>query len=112
MRTEGGAGSNGQLAVLLGSGLIFKQDGDAVVVAAMMPNAKDALGGVKVSEGDRILKIQDKDVTDPSMLQEAYDAIEVGKSVSLVMTHDGKEFTVTFDKNEAPENIMIQKQSE
>jgi S1-C subfamily serine protease len=108
-RTEGGAGSDGRLAVLIGSGLIFKQDGDAVVVAATMPHAKEALGKVEVNEGDRILKIQDKEVTGPAMLQELYDAIAVGDSVTLVMARDGKEFTASFAKSEAPENIMIEK---
>jgi S1-C subfamily serine protease len=108
-RTEGGAGSDGQLAVLMGSGLIFKQDDEAVVVAATMPHTKEALGDVEVIEGDRVLKIQDKEVIDPSMLQEFYDAIEIGTSVTLVFSRDGKEFTASFDKSEAPENIMIQK---
>jgi S1-C subfamily serine protease len=109
-RTEGGAGSDGQLAVLMGSGLVFRQDGDAIVVAATMPHAKEVLGDIEVNEGDRILKIQDAEVTDPSMLQGFYDAIEVGTSVTLVLSRDGKEFTASFDKTEAPENIMIQKQ--
>jgi len=109
MRSEGGAGSSGQLAVLMDCGLVFKEDGDAVTVAATMPHTKKALAGTEVSEGDRILKLQDKSVTGASMLQDAYDKIDVGTSVSLVLSHDGKEFTVTFDKTNPPENIMIQK---
>ena len=108
-RTEGGAGSDGQLAVLLGSGLIFKQDGEAVVVLATMPESKDALGSVEVREGDRILKLQDKDITGPVMLQELYDAIAVGDSVRVVMTRDRKEFSVSFEKRETPDNIIIEK---
>jgi S1-C subfamily serine protease len=108
-RTEGGAGSDGEFAVLMGSGLIFKQEGDAVVVVGAMAHSKEALGNIEVNEGDRILKIQDKEVTDPAMLQGLYDSIAVGDSVRLVMARDGKEFTASFAKSEAPENIMIQK---
>ena len=108
-RTEGGAGSDGQLAVLIGSGLVFRQDGEAVVVAAMMPGSKEALGATEVKEGDRILKLQDKPITNPAMLQELYDAIAVGDSVTLVMARDGKEFTASFTKREAPDNIIIEK---
>jgi S1-C subfamily serine protease len=108
-RTEGGEGSDGEFAVLMGSGLIFKQEGDAVVVAETMPHSKEALGDIAVNEGDRILKIQDKEVTNPAMLQTLYDAVTVGDSVTLVMARDGKEFTAAFAKTEAPENIMIEK---
>lgn len=107
MHTEGSAGPDGQLAVLGGNGLIFKQDSNAVVVLAVLPGA--VLGGADVKEGDRILKIQDKDVTGPSMLQEAYDSIDAGKTVTIVLSRDGKESTVSFDKAESHENIMIQR---
>ena len=107
-RTEGGAAQEGQLAVLAGSGLIFRQDGDAVVVLAIIPDAKSTLSA-EVKEGDRILKILDKDVTDPLMLQQTFDAIEVGKTVNIVMSRDGKEFTASFDKSDKHENVMIQK---
>ncbi len=109
MHTEGDAGPNGQLAVLGGSGLIFKQDSDAVVVLAIIPDAKDALGGADVQEGDRIIKIQDKDVTDLAMLQKTFDAIETGQKVSIILARDGKELPASFAKSDKQENIMIQK---
>lgn len=107
-RTEGGAGPD-EVAVLAGSGLIFRQEGDAVVVLAVIPDAKSTLSGAEAKAGDRILKINDQKVTDPLMLQRAFDAIEVGTKVNLVMSRDGKEFTASFDKSDKHENVMIQK---
>jgi hypothetical protein len=43
------------------------------------------------------------------MLQQAFDAIEVGKTVNIVMSRDGKEFTASFDKSDKHENVMMQK---
>ena len=97
-RTIGGDGSMDDFAMLMGSGLVVKQDGDAVVIADLMPDAAEVTGSTDIEKGDRVLKLQGKSVTTAVSLQEQFDAIAVGDKIEFVLARDGKEYTLTFDK--------------
>ncbi len=100
------------LTVLEGSGLLAKQDEDAIVVAMLMPDAKDILGSVEVHEGDRFISLQGKDLTSAEMLGELFDAIPAGDTVTLVLERDDKQYTASFEKREAQlkPRMIIRKQ--
>jgi S1-C subfamily serine protease len=106
-RTIGGPeGEADNLAILMGSGIIARQDGDAVVVAMLMPDFKNATGGVDVKEGDRIVALQTQEMGDYKALQESFDAIGVGEEIELTVERDGKQHTVSFRKAEPAGRIM------
>jgi C-terminal processing protease CtpA/Prc len=107
-QTSGGPGSSDNLVIIGGSGLIAREDSAGVVILLALPKAAELLDSATVEGGDRIVKLQGKDVKDLKTFRTALDAIEVGAKVNLVLSHDDEEYSVSFAKAE-PENLMIKK---
>lgn len=97
-RTIGGDGSVDGIALLMGAGLVVRQDGDAVVIADLMPDAAEVTGSTDIKPGDRVLKLQGEAVTTAAAMQKAFDAIGVGDTVAMVLAREGEEYTLTFAK--------------
>jgi S1-C subfamily serine protease len=106
-RTIGGNMAPGDIVMLMGSGLIARKSDDGPVIASLMPHAAGILGSTKVAEGDRIIKLQGKAVKSAKNLQLAWDAIDEGDEVEMTLTHDGKEYTLSFKRDKTPGNIIM-----
>ena len=105
MRGDGPAGED--LAMLEGSGLIVKEEDDVVIIAMVMPHAKELFGSVEVKKGDRILGIQGKKVSGVAELLELYTSIEPGSEITLLLERADEEFSVTFNKAKPQNKIMM-----
>ena len=110
--TTGATGDGEPLTVLVEGGLVAKDDEGTVIVAMLMPHAKDILGSVEVHRGDRFISLQGEEVTSAGMLGEVFDAIKTGEMVKLVFERDGEQFAASFEKPEAQSqpHVIIKKQ--
>ena len=100
------------LTVLAEIGLVVKDLEGAVVVAMLLPHAEDVLESSPIFEGDRIVSLQDQEITSAEMLGQLFDAIKVGETVKLVYEHEGKELVASLEKPEAQAKprMIIRKQ--
>jgi len=105
MRGDGPPGED--LAMLEGSGLIAKEEDGTVVIAMVMPHAKDLFGSIEVKEGDRIVSVQGKEVSDVAALLELYANIEPGSEVTLLLERADEKFSVTFEKATGQNKVMM-----
>jgi S1-C subfamily serine protease len=97
-QSEGGV--EGEVVMLVGSGIIAKAGEGGPVVGYLMPHAKELAGDIKPVEGDRIVSMQGETVETLDALSDAFDAIAVGDKVEMVLARDGKEFKFAWDKSE------------
>lgn len=103
----GGSEDDQSLAMLSGSGLIASDTDDGVIIAHILPHAADLLGKGTVEKNDLIVTLQGKAPTTAKELSEQYDSIKVGAKITLVISRDGKEHTITFDKPKAEASGMM-----
>ncbi len=82
-----------QLGVELGKGALIGQ---------VFKDSPAADAGVE--PGDLILKLNGKDVSGPSGLQDAVERLELGKKYPLVVLRDGERKTLTVAAREMPED--------
>ncbi len=97
----------GEVAMLMGSGIIANETDAGILIGALMPGAQKRFGKVDISKGDRIIKLQGKKITALSQLSELYDKIEVGGSVEFVLANEEGEYTVTFKKRDTQDGPII-----
>lgn len=100
------------ISPLMGSGLLFSWNDDAAEVVFLMPHAAKTLGSeADVKEGDRLTALQGIDVENMESLVSQWEAIDTGSEVTMAFTRGDLEFSVTFDKAEAPmgNRVMIKK---
>jgi S1-C subfamily serine protease len=94
---------------LSGAGIFIGTKGKDMVVAGMLPEAKDVLGDAAIEKGDIITKLQDKPVTTVAEFEKAFDAIKIGEPVTITVMHSGKELKATFTKQESKFRTIIKK---
>ena len=93
---------------LMGSGLLFDAKDETISVAFMMPHAARTLGeDADVKQGDRLIKLQGKDIDNLDALSDQWESIEAGTEITMVFTRGHDEFDVTFEKAEAPSGGQI-----
>ena len=97
------------VTMLMGSGLLAKDGEDGVVVHGIMPHAIKIFGKDVIQEGDSFLKFGDKKIKSAASLGELYNAVEEGQMIEMVLSRDGKEFSVSFEKKagQEPGKVMI-----
>lgn len=103
-----GDGEEMSVFPLMGSGILFDAADDAITVAFMMPHAEKTLGAdADVKQGDRLIKLQGKDIEDSDTLSDRWDAIKAGAEVTMVFARGDDTFDITFHKAEAPAGGMM-----
>lgn len=94
---------------LSGTGLFVGTKGKEMIVAGLMPEAKEVLRDAAIEKGDIITKLQDKPVTTIANLEKDFDAIKIGEPVTITVMHGGKELKATFTKQESKFRTIIKK---
>ncbi|MFQ5607629.1 MAG: hypothetical protein ACE5GA_06760 [Candidatus Zixiibacteriota bacterium] len=105
-------GFKGPAVMLAGSGIVAGESDSAVIVAFLMEHAGGMPGGPDIAEGDEFISLQGKRITALDQLEELYDSVKVGDTVSLVLRREGEKITVSFKKREpsaGPRMKMIKK---
>jgi C-terminal processing protease CtpA/Prc len=106
METSGGK-DDIELTMLEGSGLVIGESEDGLIIAAVMPDAKESLASADVKKGDRLISVQGEKTSSVAALAKLFDEIEVGTAVTLDLAREGQPFSVTFDKAKSQPKTMI-----
>ena len=99
---------NEEMDVMPALGAVVRQrhaKGSPVEVAAVLPNGESIF-----REGDRIVALDGRPVTELAAFGQRWDAIAVGAKVTLVLENAGERRTESFARREAPEGQRIIRQ--
>ena len=94
--------STGEIMIVDG-GLLIGAGDDGPVIIEMLPMAKDKITGDMPKKGDRIVSINGELDTNIGELQQLYDKIADGDTVTVVFERDGTKHTAKYVK--APMNV-------
>lgn len=78
-------GADGKVAAFPDLGIIVKADGDRVIVAHVLPNAKENFQALSLKEGDEILELAGTKVVSVGDFELRYGKIAVGDFVALTL---------------------------
>lgn len=101
-RTFTTGGKEGEhVAMLRGAGIVVRKVENRLEVMHRMPHASsiEALKGLK--EGDRIVSFQGEKVESLDGLEETWNRLPTGETVTFVCSRDGVEHTYSFPKPDA-----------
>jgi S1-C subfamily serine protease len=106
MRHGGGAG--GDLVILeeIGAVVGLQEGADNLEVLTVLPNAPTK-SDVSVKQGDLLLMVAGKRVSDIDTLREAYEGAEVGDTLKFGFRRGDERFLVSFDKEEKQQGKRI-----
>lgn len=93
--------------ILPALGLAFGTKDKQVVVNGVLPTAANNFKTFSPTSGDIIVSINGKSVTKAESFIEAYDALEEGDTVTIVLSRDGKENTEIFKKPKPMGRMII-----
>jgi S1-C subfamily serine protease len=79
-------------------GLSFGTKKNTVVISSVLPTAEKNFRSVTPKEGDVIVSINGTRVGNAEAFVEAYDNVNEGESVTIVLSRSGKEMKETFKK--------------
>ncbi len=90
-------------------GLSFGTKKSGVVVSSVLPTAEKNFRSITPKEGDVIVSINGTRVVNAEAFVKAYDGVNEGESVTIVLSRRGKEMTETFTKPKPMRQMMITK---
>ena len=93
--------------ILPALGLSFGTKGKQIIINAVLPTAANNFKSFSPKSGDVIVSINGKSVTKAESFIEAYDALEEGDKVTIVLSRDGKENTEIFKKPKPMGRMII-----
>lgn len=93
--------------VLPALGLMFATKGKNVVVSGTLPTASRNFTSLEPEKGDVLVSINGTPVTTAEQFVDAYDALNEGDHVTIVLSRGGKETTQSFKKPKPMGRMMM-----
>ena len=100
--------SGGEDMLAIGSvGLMLGTMGKDIVITDIMDNAKEALPGADIKEGDVVQKLNGEKIASFKDLSARFQKLAVGDNVEFVTVRAGKTHTIKFKKQEDKGGMKI-----
>lgn len=99
---EGGGAGAGKMIKLIntGDGFVIKEVDNQVFVHRIFPQLQKVFEDADLREGDLILTLADKKIESNQQFVQIWSKITTGSELSLGISRDGKQKTITFKKPE------------
>jgi C-terminal processing protease CtpA/Prc len=103
-------GKGGDMRPLPGLGLVIGKEASGVVVKGVMDDKVKPIADAGVAPGDKIVSIDGKPVKSMEDFAKNYDAVAAGKSTTWIVTHGGKDLTISLTKPESKGQVIIKRE--
>ncbi len=103
-------GPAGDIRPLPNLGVIMGTAKDGVVIKEMMENAAKAFTDAGVKPGDRLVSINGKEVKDLDEFSNEFQAVTPGSKMTWVVTHSGKNLSLTLTRPEPQGQVIIKQE--